>query len=214
MDKQNFTPDYENSKKKKAWKELDSNMIIYILSASSLDRFDPAEEPSDSLLMNISKKLPAKVVSHLYFVMSNFDILIVQGLATAMLRMILLSTLTWKQILKLSPLFVPPRNSKIVNNTIFLKKLLVMEQEGKGYDKKEVDQITSLVPQWSYKVIGSRKQIKILQNVQSCFFSNFKVSFLELFLTSLLFFLLLLDSLSFFVFHFHQFFLGLYICEI
>ena len=35
-----------------------------------------------------------------------------------------------------------------------------MEQEGKGYDEKEVDKITAQVPQWSYEVTGLRKQIK------------------------------------------------------
>ena len=40
MDKQDSTPeDYENPQKKKAWKELGSNMNTCILSASSLDGF-------------------------------------------------------------------------------------------------------------------------------------------------------------------------------
>ena len=35
-----------------------------------------------------------------------------------------------------------------------------MEQEGKGYDEKEIDSITSQVPQWSFEITGLRKQIK------------------------------------------------------
>ena len=35
-----------------------------------------------------------------------------------------------------------------------------MEQEGKGYDEKETDPITSQVPQWSFEITGLQKQIK------------------------------------------------------
>ena len=171
MEKQENSSDYESSQKKKVWKELDSNMKNCILNASSVDGFDPAFAPQDSLLSVMSKKSPAKVLTHLYFEMSNFDVSIVQGLVTALSRMILLSTPTWKQISNLSPFFVPPRNSKTVNNTNFLK-LHVMEQEGKGYDEKEVDKITSQVPQWSYEVTGLRKQIKNFTKLCSLLFGD------------------------------------------
>ena len=151
--------DYESSQKKKAWKELDSNMKTCILNASSKDGFDALKTPEDSFLTIIAKKSPAKVLTHLYFMMNGNDVIIAQGLATAISRMILLSTPTWKQITNLSPFFVPPRNSKTVNNTNFLK-LHIMEKEGRGYDEKDVDIITSQVPQWSYEITGLRKQIK------------------------------------------------------
>ena len=171
MEKQDSTSDYESSQKNKAWKELDSNMKICILNASSFDGFDARDRPADSFLTLIAKKSPAKVLTHLYFVMSNFDVSIVQGLATAISQMILLSTPTWKQISNLSPFFLPPRNSKTVNNTNFLK-LHMMEQEGKGYDEKEVDQITSQAPQWSYKITGLRKQIKNFAKLCSLLFGE------------------------------------------
>ena len=158
MDKQDSS-DYESSQKRKAWKELDSNMKTCILNASSVDGFDALENPEDSLLTILSKKSPAKVLTHLYFMMNGNDVIIVQGLATAISRMILLSTPTWKQISNLSPFFVPPRNSKTVNNTNFLK-LHIMEKEGRGYEEKDIDLITSQVPQWSYEITGLRKQIK------------------------------------------------------
>ena len=159
MEKNTQDMDYEKSQKKKAWKELDSNIKTCVLNASSIDGFDKQEKPEDSFLTIISKKSPAKVLTHLYFEMNGFDVLIIQGLATAISRTILLSTPTWKQISNLSPFFVPPRNSKTVNNTNFLK-LHVMEQEGRGYDEKDIDSITSQVPQWSFEITGLRKQIK------------------------------------------------------
>ena len=158
MEKQDSS-DYESSQKKKAWKELDSNIKTCILNASSKDGFDSAKVPEDSLLTIIAKKSPAKVLTHLYFMMNGNDVIIIQGLATAISRTILLSTPTWKQITNLSPFFVPPRNSKTVNNTNFLK-LHIMEKEGRGYDEKDVDLITSQVPQWSYEITGLRKQIQ------------------------------------------------------
>ena len=106
IDKQDLTSDDKSSQKKNTWKELDSNIKICILNASLLDGFDPVDNPADSLLMIVSKKSPVNVLAHLYFVMSNFDVAIVQGLATALCRMILLSTPTWKQISNLSPFFV------------------------------------------------------------------------------------------------------------
>ena len=171
IEKQENNNDYELSQRKKAWRELDSNMKTCILNASSLDGFDAADKPVDSLLTIMSKKSPAKVLTHLYFEMSNHDVIVVQGLATALSRMILLSTPTWKQISNLSPFFVPPRNSKTVNNTNFLK-LHVMEQEGKGYDEKEIDKITAQVPQWSFEVTGLRKQIKNFTKLCSILFGD------------------------------------------
>lgn len=103
--------------------------------------------------------------------MSNFDVSVVQGLATALSKMILLRTPTWKQISNLSLFFVPPRNSKTVSNTNFLK-LHVMEQEGRGDDEKEVDQITAQVPQWSYKVTGIRKKNKNFAKLWSLLFGE------------------------------------------
>ena len=35
-----------------------------------------------------------------------------------------------------------------------------MEQEGRGYDEKEIDSITLQVTQWSYEITGLQKQIK------------------------------------------------------
>ena len=108
---------------------------------------------------------------HLYFEMNGFDVLIAQGLATAISRTILLSTPTCKQISNLSPFFVPPRNSKTVNNTNFLK-LHIMEQEGRGYDKKYIDSITSQVPQWSFEITGLTKQIKNFTKLCSLLFGS------------------------------------------
>ena len=51
---------YEESQKKKAWKELDSNMKDCVLNASSSRGVCPAEEPEDLLLTIITKKSPAK----------------------------------------------------------------------------------------------------------------------------------------------------------
>ena len=48
--------DYEKSQKKKAWKELDSNIKTCILNASSIDGFEKKESPEDSFLTIISKK--------------------------------------------------------------------------------------------------------------------------------------------------------------
>ena len=83
---------YEESQKKKAWKELDINSKECILNASLKRGLKPASEPEDSLLVIMTKKSPAKVLTHLYFVLNRLDIFIVQGLATALSRMILLST--------------------------------------------------------------------------------------------------------------------------
>ena len=80
MDKQDSTLTMKILKRRKHRK---NSTKICILNASSLYGFDSAEEPLDSLLMIISKKSPAKVLTHLYFVMGNFDVVIVQGLATA-----------------------------------------------------------------------------------------------------------------------------------
>ena len=89
---------YEESQKRKAWKELDSNMKKCVLNGSSSQGVCPAEEPEDSLLSIITKMLPARVLTHLYFVLNKCDIVIVQGLVTALSRTILLSTLTWRNV--------------------------------------------------------------------------------------------------------------------
>ena len=47
-----------------------------------------------------------------------------------------------------------------------------MEQEGTGYDEKEVDKITAQVPQWSYEVTGLRKQIKHFTKLCSLLFGE------------------------------------------
>ena len=159
MEKNSQEVDSEKSQQKKVWKELDFNIKKCILNASSINGFDKKDEPTESFLTIIAKKSPAKVLTHLYFEMNLFNVLIIQCLATAISMTILLSTPTWKQISNLSAFFVPPRNSKTVNNTNYLK-LHIMEQEGKGYDEKEIDSITSQVPQWSYDTTGLRKQIK------------------------------------------------------
>ena len=99
--------------------------------------------PEESLLNIITKKSPAKdLLTHLYFVLNRFDIVIVQGLATALSRIILLSTPTWRNISNLSPFFIPPRNSKIAMSSSFLR-LNVLEEEGRGYKDKDIDLITS-----------------------------------------------------------------------
>ena len=82
--------------KRKAWKELDSNIKTCILNASSIDGFDKKDQPTESFLTIRAKKSPAKVLTHLYFEMNGFNVRIIQGLATAISRTILLSTPTWK----------------------------------------------------------------------------------------------------------------------
>ena len=83
---------YEESQKKKAWREMDSSMKECILNTGSSRGVKPADNPEDSLLTIMTKKLLAKVITRLYFVLNRFDTVIVQGLATALSRMILLST--------------------------------------------------------------------------------------------------------------------------
>ena len=56
MEKNTPDIDYEKSQKKKAWKELDSNIKTCILNASSIDGFEKKESPEDSFLTIISKK--------------------------------------------------------------------------------------------------------------------------------------------------------------
>ena len=121
MEKSTKEVNYEESQKKKAWKELDTSMKECILNASSERGIEPVNEPEDSLLTIITKRSPAKILTHLYFVLNKCDIVIVQGLATALSRMILLSTPTWRNISNLSPFFVPPRNSKIATSSNFLR---------------------------------------------------------------------------------------------
>ena len=114
--------------------DLDADQNIPIpdkISSSCLSKLEMMVNKLGSLIKNqcvnkiqhlltiVSKKSPAKVFTHLYFVTSNFDVFIVQRLATAISRMILLSTTTWKQISNLTPFFVPPRNSKTVHYTDF-----------------------------------------------------------------------------------------------
>ena len=106
-----------------------------VLNASSSMGVCPTEAPEDSLLTIMTKKSPAKILTHLHFVLNGRDIVIVQGLSTALSRMILLSTPTWRNISNLSPFFVPPRNSRIVTSSIFLR-LHVLEEEGRGYEDK------------------------------------------------------------------------------
>ena len=71
MDKNTQDVDYRKSQKKKAWKELESNIKTCILNASSIDGFEKKESPEDSFLTIISKKSPARVLTHLYFEMNE-----------------------------------------------------------------------------------------------------------------------------------------------
>ena len=130
-----------------------------VLNASSSRGVCLAKVPEDLLLTIITKKLPANVLTHLYFVLNKYDIVIVQGLATALSRMILLSTPTWRNILNLSLFYVPPRNSKIATSSNFLR-LHVLEEEGRDYDDNDIDSITSQTPKWTFNVTGLRKQIR------------------------------------------------------
>ena len=129
------------------------------MNAGSTRGVKPADNPEDSLLTILTKKSPAKVLTHLYFVLNRFDVVTVQGLATALSRMILLSTPNWKSISNLSPFFVPPRNNKIATSTNFLQ-LHVLEEEGRGYDDRDIESVTSQRPKWTFNIIGMRKQIK------------------------------------------------------
>jgi len=162
---------YEDSQKKKAWKELDSSMKGCILNAGSSRGVKPASIPEDSLLTMITKKSPAKVLTHLYFVLNRFDIVIIQGLATALSRMILLSTPTWRNISNLSPFFVPPRNNKIATSANFLR-LHVLEEEGRGYDDKDIDSVTSQTPKWTFNITGLRKQIRNFTEICALIFGK------------------------------------------
>ena len=65
-------------------REQESIMKIWILNASSEDGFRQVIIPSDSLLTLISKKSHAKVLTHLYFMMNNEVVFIIQGLATSL----------------------------------------------------------------------------------------------------------------------------------
>ena len=96
-------------------------MKTCVLNASSSRGVCPAKELEDSLLAIITKKSPAKVLTHLYFVLNKCDIVIFQGLATELSRMILLSTPTWRNVSNLSTFSVPPRNSKIATSSNFLR---------------------------------------------------------------------------------------------
>lgn len=147
---------YEESQKKKAWKELDFSLKECILNASSKRGVFPKDKPEDSLLILMTKKSPAKILTHLYFVLNKLDIFIVQGLATALSRMILLSTPSWKNISNLSPFFVPPRNINKATSANFLR-LHILEQEGRGYEDKDVELITVQTPQWPLNITGLRK---------------------------------------------------------
>ena len=162
---------YEESQKKKAWKELDSSMKECILNAGSIRGVKPLSVPEDSLLTIITKKSPAKVLTHLYFVLNRFDIVIVQGLATALSRMILLSTPTWRNISNLSPFFVPPRSNKTATSSNFLR-LHVLEEEGRGYDDKDIDSVTSQTPKWTFNITGLRKQIRNFAEICSLIFGK------------------------------------------
>ena len=142
-----------------------------LLNAGSTRGVKPADNPEDSLLTVITKKSPAKVLTHLYFVLNRFDVVIVQGLATALSRMILLSTPNWKSILNLSPFFVPPRNNKIAISANFLR-LHVLEEEGRGYDNRDIKSVTSQTPKWTFNISGLRKQIKNFTEVCALIFGK------------------------------------------
>ena len=88
IDKQDSTSNYKRSQKKKAWKELDLYMKTCILNVSSSVGINPPEDPAASLLTIMSKKSPVQFVTHFYFVMSNFNVSVVQSLATAISRMV------------------------------------------------------------------------------------------------------------------------------
>ena len=133
---------YENLQKRKVWKELDINSKECILNASSEIGLNRETEPEDSLLIIMTKKSPDKVLTHVYFVLNRLDIFIVQNLVTALSRMIPPSTPLWKNISNLSPFFVPPRNSKIATSSNLLR-LHVLEEEGRRYDDKDIDSVTS-----------------------------------------------------------------------
>ena len=47
-----------------------------------------------------------------------------------------------------------------------------MEQEGRGYDEKDINTITSQVPQWSFEITGLRKQIKNFIKLCALLFGN------------------------------------------
>ncbi len=141
------------------------------MNASLKRGLKPASEPEDSLLVIMTKKSPAKVLTHLYFVLNRLDIFIVQGLATALSRMILLSSPSWKNISNLSPFLVPPRNSKIASSSNFLR-LHVLEQEGKGYDDKDIESVMTQSPKWPFNVTGLRKQTKNFTSLCSLIFGD------------------------------------------
>ena len=67
---------YGESQKKKAWKELDSSIKDCVLNASSSMGVCPAEALEDSLLTIMTKKSPAKISTHLYFVLNRRNIVI------------------------------------------------------------------------------------------------------------------------------------------
>ena len=85
--------------------------------------------------------------------------------------MILLSTPTWRNISNLSPFFVPPRNSKIATSSNFLR-LHVLEEEGRDYEDKDIDLITSQTPKWTFNITGVRKQIRFFSEICALIFGR------------------------------------------
>ena len=70
---------------------------------------------------NFNKETIATILTHLYLVLNKYDIVIVQGLVTALGWMILLNNPIWRNISHISPFFVPPRNRKIDKSSNFLR---------------------------------------------------------------------------------------------
>ena len=134
LNKKSSETDYEETAKKKILREMDGNTKFCLLNgAAKHANIAPALEVCDSFLSILSKQSPAKVITHLYFVLRHRDITIAQGLATALSRAIILSFPTSKDISNLIVFFVPPRSSSTVKAEQFLR-LHLLEKEGKGYN--------------------------------------------------------------------------------
>ena len=84
--------------------------------------------------------------------------------------MILLSTPNWKGISNLSPFFVPPRNNKITTSANFLQH--VLEEEGRDYDDRDINSVTSQTPKWTFNITGLRKQIRNFTEVCALIFGK------------------------------------------
>ena len=137
---------YEESLKRKAWRDLDANTKWCILNGSTkFAKVSPKQDPCDSLLSIISEKSSARVTTHLYFALGHKDIIIAPGLITVLSRGIILSIPTAKDISNLSVVFVPPKSTSIMNAEHFLK-LHLLEKEGKGYDAEDVKNATIQTP--------------------------------------------------------------------